>query len=74
MRLDQAFVIRDQMIKQALLGMFDASDETIRKKINDALLDGERAWKENLYKLFGPEETERFLANLNKDVGIIRLT
>jgi hypothetical protein len=69
MRLDQAFVIRDQMIKQALLGLFDPADEAIRKTINDAILDDERTWKEHLYELFGPEETGRFLANLNKEVS-----
>ena len=67
MKLNQAFVARDEMNKQALFRIVSSSP-AMMELINVAFSEGERDWKEHLVEVFGSDDAGRVLSLLGENV------
>ena len=67
MNLIQAFVTKDQMIKQALYDTFSDDEATI-ERIDQAFESGNRNWARHLRNIFGLGEVEAFFSLFRKDI------
>ncbi len=67
MKLNQAFVTRDQMNKQALYDEL-SDDPEMMQRIDIAFRNGEQAWKKHLVATFGPEDAEKVFSMLGQTI------